>query len=91
MKLKDKPDVGIAKLGEFCGGKGGNIGAIDQYFSSIGAVEGTQQMEQGRLASARGSHNGNDLARGDFYIHSLENLQFIVGFFYSDPLNHVAN
>ena len=89
VELEDEADVGVAEPGECLVPQPCYLDAVDDHRPAVGAVEGGEHVEQGRLARARGSDDGDDLAAGERHVHATEDLEVAVGLVDSGRMEHV--
>ena len=75
MKLKDEAEVAVAEVGEGLLAKGGCVDAIDTYSTLVGAVEGTDDLQQGGLSGAGRAYDADYLATVDVEVDAFEDLE----------------
>ena len=64
-RLEDETDVLAAEVGEFVVGQAVDVGAGNRDLALVGPVQATQQVEQRRLAAARGAQKHREQGRTD--------------------------
>jgi hypothetical protein len=72
MKLKNESDVAIAKPRQFVIRHRRNLGIPDSNRAGVRPIESAEQMQQRRLADARGSDDRQHLAALDAERHVVE-------------------
>src|SRR5207302_1684049 len=75
--LEDHADLGVAHRGQPTLGHGGDVDAVDQHLSLVGAVEPGDNPEQGALAAAARSHQGDELSALDAEVDSAKDLDHL--------------
>ena len=71
-ELEDEADFVAAEAGEIVIGEGGDGLAVDADLARGGAVQAADEIEEGGLAGARGSDDGDHLAARDFQMDGFE-------------------
>jgi hypothetical protein len=75
MKLKDDPDVLVAKCHQRLVGEAGEIRLVDADRAGIRRVETAEDVEKRALADARRSHDGHHIAALERDLEILEHGQ----------------
>ena len=74
--LEDETDVLLANVGALSLGVPGNV-LVEEEIVTIGwVIEQADDVEQCRLATARGPHDGNEVPLVDFNIDAVERDSF---------------
>ncbi len=93
MELEDKADPSIAKLCLLRLGHAKEVLPIERDGPTARCIQGADNVEQGALASPRGSNNGNQFTALNLKIDSLEHGHFVSshreGFLEVGDFNHV--
>src|SRR5271163_4424532 len=74
--LEDEADFVAAELGTLGIAHGGKIVAVDENSSFGGFRQAADNVEQGRFAAARGTHDGYGFAGLDFEVHAAKRRHF---------------
>lgn len=74
-RLKDEADLLAAKAGAVVLAERAEVGAVEDDPAAGGAVEAREQAEQGGLAAARGTDNGEEVAIIKMEVDILEDRQ----------------
>lgn len=65
VRLEHEADAFASESRERCLIEGGQGDTINEHSAFVGLVQGSDQVEEGALAGAGGSHDGDGLACGD--------------------------
>ena len=65
----------VAEAGELGLGELGDVGAVVENAAAVGSVEGADNLQQGGLSGARGTHNRHHLALVDGEVDVAQHMQ----------------
>ena len=77
MELKDETDAPISELSLLRIGQLEEILTVKGHSAAGGPVQGPDDVQQRAFASARRSHNGDELAAVNLQVHSLDDREFM--------------
>src|SRR5688572_15874180 len=93
-ELEDESDLFAAQPGQAVLSEPRDVHAVDQNLTRARGIEPGEQAEQRRLAAARRTNDGDELAGGDRVVQRMENRQRMVAtldcFRHSTELDHLA-
>ncbi len=75
MKLKDEPDVTIAKLDQIRIGEPRQVGLADANLAAVDPVEAAQHMHQRALPYPGGPDDGHHLARLNREVETAKHVE----------------
>src|SRR5699024_4965322 len=76
--LEDVTDLAATQRGTLLGPEAAHRGAPDLDDARVGGVEPASDVEERRLAGARRTHDGDELARTDVEVDAVERVDGIL-------------
>ena len=75
MKLEHEADMTVAEVAELLRRQLTDIDTVDNDSSTVGLVEGADNLQQRGLARSAGAYDAHHLAAVDMQVDALEHLQ----------------
>lgn len=88
MELEDEADATVAEVAQLSLRETAHVGAVDGYGAAVGAVEGSDDLEQGGLAGTAGTDDAHHLTFIYMQVDALEHLQRAEALGYSFDVYH---
>ena len=90
MKLKDKPQIAVSKMGPLLFIHAGQGFACNTHRTRVGHIQASQNVQQGTFTRSTLTSNGHQFSFRNAQIQALENIYRTITFLYFATINHNA-